>query len=244
MSGNMFFDKGGMEHQITLQPKTRGEIFYEGLEYRFRELPAGRVEVYEYPEKFEQYIVATDASEAVGLDEAAALVLNKRLNTTAAVVYGNFSPEELAELGISLGNWYNQAMIAPENKNYGYMVCQLINQKYGNIYKRILTRKGDKEKTEELGFNTNTVTRPQMLAAMNEEIKNKSTTLNAKALIDECRTFIIKRDDKGKVTKVEAQTGFQDGLVICRAIAGMVREQYPYIKNKKEYAIQSPGRLY
>jgi hypothetical protein len=63
---------------------------------------------------------------------------------------------------------------------------------------------------------------------MAEEVKNNSTTLNAKELISECRTFIIKKDDKGKVTKVEAQTGYQDGLVICRAIAGYVRNQYPY----------------
>jgi len=243
MSGSMFFDKGGMEKQVPMIPIARGDIFYEGMEYIFRELPTGRIEVYEYPKFGEQYIIASDASEAVGLDEAAALVLNKRLNTTAAIAHGNYSPEELAEIGISLGNWYNQGMIAPENKNYGYMVCQLTHKKYGNIYKKIITRKGEKEHTEELGFNTNSVTRPQMLAELNEEIKNSSTQLNAKALIEECRTFITKRDDKGKVTKVEAQDGFQDGLVICRCIAGMVRNQYPYLKQKKEFKPQA-GKVY
>ena len=75
-----------------------------------------------------------------------------------------------------------------------------------------------------MGWNTNTVSRPQMLAQMNEEIKNKTTELISKELIDECKVFIVDPDTK----KPQAQKNYQDGLVICRAIAGMVRQQYPY----------------
>lgn len=228
LSGSMFFDRIGLGKQVGVRPKFIGELFYQGLKWEFRDMPHGRIKIYDKPELGEEYIVSSDASEALGSDEAGILVLNKRLNSTAAIVVGQHTPEEVAELNIALGNYYNNALVVPENKGYGYMVCQLVSQKYGNIYKRMITKTGTAEQTEELGFNTNSVTRPQMLAQLNEELRHNSTSLNSAELISECRTFVIKKDKQGNVTKVEAQDGCQDGLVICRAIAGMARQQYPY----------------
>jgi len=228
MSGSMFFDRKGLNKQIIKRPISMGELFYVNLKYEFRDLPYGRIKVYDKPEEGEQYLVVIDASEALGSDEGSILVLNKRLNSVSAIVAGQYPPEDLAEIGKALGYWYNTAMIAPENKGYGYMVCQLLNASYGNIYKRLVTKTGENRETEELGFNTNVATRPEMLAQMAEEIRFNSTVLNSKELIDQCQIFIVKKDKEGKLLKVEAQDGCQDGLVICRAIAGIVRKQYPY----------------
>lgn len=234
-SGSLFFDTKGLAKQLKKRPIAIGEIFFQSLKWEWRDIPHGRIEIFERPEEGEQYIVAGDASEAVDSDEAAIVVLNKRMNSTAAIVAGQHAPEELAQMLIALGNFYNQGMIAQENKGYGYQVNQLVNANYGNVYRKIINKDGIDTVTDELGFNTNSVTRPQMLAAMAEEIKNNSTTLNSEKLISECHTFIIKRDKDGNVTKIEAQDGYQDGkklyqdgLVICRAIAGIVRNQYPY----------------
>ena len=239
----MFFNRQGLRNQSVVSPKAIGEVFNQDMKWEFRELEHGRVEIYEYPEYGGQYIVSLDASEAVGSDEAAILVINKQTNATAAVISGQHTPEELAHMGIALGNYYNKALVVPENKGYGYMVAQLINKKYGNIYKRIRTARGKEEPTEELGYNTNSVTRPQYLAQLNEEIKNSSTTLRSEKLINECNTFVIKKDKQGNVTKTEAQSGCQDGLVICRAIAGIVRQQYPYIKREDKSNAYAPQPL-
>jgi len=228
MSGDLYFDRKGLEKQIIKRPIAVGEIFFQNLKWEWRDLKHGRIELFERPQKGEQYIVAGDASEALGLDEAAILVLNKRLNTTAAIVAGQIPPEDLAQLEVALGNFYNQAMIAQESKGYGYQVNQLVNANYGNIYRKMITKDGVEVQTEELGFNTNSVTRPSALAQMAEEVKNNSTMLHSEKLLSECRTFIIKKDKQGKVTKIEAQDGYQDGLVICRAIASYVRNQFPY----------------
>ncbi len=229
MSGSLFFDRKGLMKQKEQRPVAIGEIFYQDMKYEFRDLEHGKVSIFEKPIEGEQYIVTLDASEAVDKDEAAALVLNKRTNVTAAIVAGQYTPEELAQIGIGLGNYYNTALIAPESKGYGYMVCQLVNKKYGNVYRRVTTKTGENKPTEEIGFNTNSVTRPQMIAQMNEEIKNKTTDLNSKELLNECQTFVIKKDKQGKVTKIEAQDGKQDGLVMCRAIAGYIRNERPYL---------------
>ena len=228
MSGSMFFDRRGLAKQISKRPVTIGELFYEGVKWNFRDMPSGRIEVFERPVEGEQYIIAADASEALGSDEAAIVVVNNRLNTTAAIVAGQYPPEDIAQICIALGNWYNTALVVPENKGYGYMVCQLVSRNYGNIYRRMVTKTGEDIPTEELGYNTNAATRPEYLAQLAEEIRFNATQLFSKKLIDECQTFIIKKDKEGNVKKVEAQEGCQDGLVICRAIAAVVRRQYPY----------------
>jgi len=240
-SGEMFFDRGGLKKQLPHTPKKVGELFFEDLEWKFRDLPYGRVKIYTEPVLNEEYVVASDAAEGLpGRDEASIVVLDKRLNETVAVVNGFYSPEELAQMSIGLGNYYNNAMVAPENKHYGYTVCQLVYQKYGNIYKRIITKKGEKEETEELGFNTNSITRPQMLALFGAEVKNNSTRLISKEVISQCQTFIV--DPKTK--KPQAQKGEQDGLVICSAIARVVRQQYPYVGKAFESSVEerSPAR--
>ena len=228
MSGDLFFDRKGLAKQIKKRPIAIGEIFFQNLKWEWRDLPHGRIELYERPEDGEQYIIAGDASEAVNADEAAAVVLNKRSNSTAAIVAGQHAPEDLAMIEIALGNFYNQGLVAQENKGYGYQVNQLVNANYGNVYRKIVNKDGVDTVTDELGFNTNSVTRPSMLAQFAEEVKNNSTTLNSDKLLSECQTFVIKKDKDGKVTKIEAQQGYQDGLVICRAIASYVRNQYPY----------------
>ena len=241
MSGDLFFDRKGLDKQIEKRPIAQGEIFFQNLKWEWRDLKHGRIQLFERPQAGEQYIVAGDASEATGSgDEAAVVVLNKRLNSTAAQVVGQITPEDLAQIEIALGNFFNQALIAQESKGYGYQVNQLINASYGNIYRKVITKDGIEAPTDELGFNTTSVTRPSMLAQLAEEIRFNSTMLYSKEIISECRTFIIKKDKEGKVTKVEAQTGYDDGLVICRAICSYVRNQYPYkaINTKDVHARQ------
>ena len=234
LSGQMFFDQKGMARQKGYEAKRKVEIFDVNGKQEMRDLPYGRIKIYYEVVPYEQYIVALDASEGVDKDEAAALVLNKRLNRVEAIAVGQYPPEELAKIGVDMARYYNQAIVVPENKGYGYMVCQIVFQSYGNIYRRVVEKTGIRENKLELGYNTNSVTRPRYLAQMNEEIRLGSTDLTSRELINECRTFVVKRDKDGNVKRVEAQGGFQDGLVICRAIAGTVRLEQPYIAKSKK----------
>lgn len=257
-SGTMFFNSEKLSKQLIKRPIAVGELFFTNLKWEFRDLPHGRINIFERPQEGEQYIIAGDASEALDQDEAAACVLNKRLNTTAATVRGQHPPEELAQLEIALGNFYNQGMVAQENKGYGYQVNKLVFQNYGNVYRKIVNKDGVDVITDELGFNTNSLTRPQMLSQLREEIEHNSTSLYSKELISECRTFVIKYDKLAKVKKIEAQDGvrdgkklYQDGLLISRAIAGFVRAQYPFtpvltagLETKQRRAVEDAKKPY
>ena len=227
MSGANFFSREGLKQQKlkVRKPLAIGDIFFQDGKYTFRELPTGKIKIYEYPDVHEEYIITADASEALGQDESSIYVGNKRLNQDAAVVNGQYPPEELAHVCIMLGNYYNNAVIAPENKGYGYMVCQLVFKSYGNIYWRTKTKGGSAEEMNEIGFNTNLITRPDMLARFAEEIRINNTAILDTDLYDQCTTFIINPKNK----KPEAASGAQDGLVICRSIFSMIRAERPYM---------------
>jgi hypothetical protein len=227
-SGSTFFNRKGIEFQQETEeePFMVGEIFRQDGRWSLKPKPLGRVKVYTEPEEHHQYIVTGDTSEALGHDEASLYVVDKQTNDTVAVCNGQYPPEDLADLAIRLGNYYNEAMIAIENKSYGYMANQLVAKNYGNIYRKKNTKKGYVEDTEELGFNTNSVTRPLMLARMAEEVREQSSLYKDKDLIAQLWMFVV--DPKTK--KAEAQAGDQDGLVICRAIASQVRVEHPFVR--------------
>jgi len=235
VSGSNFFDTKGLQRQegMKQRPKDRGEIFEEQGKFILRTLEEGRIKIYEKPLRYEQYMVTLDPSEAIGQDEASILVGNVRTNRTVSVVNGQYTVGELAHMGTMLGNYYNKALIIPENNSYGHALCQDIYKTYGNIYRRVRTSKGHMEKTEELGFNTNVVTRPQMLSRMAEAIRLNSALLLDKDLIDQCWTFVINP----KSLKAEASTSKQDGLVICFAIFQQVRAERPYHAPMKDVKI-------
>lgn len=237
MSGDNYFEFG-MDKQKGKAPLDVGDLFYNGhkMKYEFRPSTLGAIQVLSFPNESGDYIVTGDPCEGGKGDEAAGLVLNKITNRVDAVVYGQMDPERLGEILIGLGNWYNNAMIAPENNGgYGDSLCKAIYKNYANIYKeKKLNKKGVWENTGKLGFNTNLLTRPAMLSMMRNEIKEGFTELISRQLISECETFIKKYDKANKVHRIEGAGGKEDGLVICRAIAGYIRTvHYPYDHKKK-----------
>ena len=227
MSGGSFFNRKGIEHQesTVIEPKRIGEIFKQDGKYRLLEKKLGRIKEYQEPEEHHEYIIAGDTSEALGQDEASLIVVDKQSNDIVAVVNGQYPPEDLAELSVKLGYYYNEAIVAIENKSYGYMANQLLAKSYGNIYRKKITKNGDVITTEELGFNTNSTTRPLILARMAEEVRECSCNFYDTDTVSQLWTFVVDP----KTNKAEAKHGDQDGLVICRAIASQVRIEHPYM---------------
>ena len=239
MTGDNTFDKKGLEWQAGMakEPISYGNFYKESLKWVYRPEKNGRFEMFEYVQKSDQYIIAVDASEAIGKDPAGLVVLNKRTNNVVCIASGQYESGILAEMAIQAGNYYNNAIIAPESKGYGAEVCRLIHENYGNIYRKHIFKDGSWKETEELGFNTNSQTRPLIIAELGQEIADKACQLVSKKLVEECQTFVNHFTTDGKFKKAEASVGKHDELVICRAIAGFVRNIYPYkpINNKDIY---------
>ncbi len=223
-TGDQFFDKAGLGRQEILKPLSVGNIVKDGV-YSFRENGTGLFKIYEFPKRGEQYVVAGDPAEGLEHgDKSAAVVLNKRTNKTACVYNHNIPPDRFEEDLIKLGHFYNDSIIACESKGYGYSINQGLYKNYGKVYRKIKNKKGVIEQTLELGWNTNSVTRPQMLAQLHEEVENSSTDLLDKDLVGQAWTFI----NNPKRGQPEADKGKCDDLLMARAIAGQVRMEQPY----------------
>ena len=224
-TGDIFFDKTALKEQETKKPIAIGNIVKEEGKYVFRNDSAGLFKLYEFPKQYEQYAIGADPAEGLeNRDKSSGVVLNKKTNKTAAVYNHNIPPDRFAEDLIKLGNYFNEAIIACESKGYGTSVNNDLYKRYGKVYRRIKTKKGFTEQTMELGYNVNSVTRPQMLSQLQEEIANGSTELLDKDLIQQCWTF-INNIQRGQP---EAEKGKNDDLVMARGIAGQVRLEHPF----------------
>jgi hypothetical protein len=224
-TGNLYFDREALKRQEIKRPVAVGNIVKEESRYVFREDAAGVFSIYEFPKIDGQFVVAGDPAEGLEHgDKSAGIVINKRTNKTACIYNHNIPPDRFEEDLIKMGNYYNEATIACENKGYGYSVNQGLFKRYGRVYRRVRNKKGFNEPTMELGWNTNSATRPQMLAQLAEEIAEGSTDLIDNDLIQQCWTFI----NNAKRGQPEAEKGKCDDLVMARAIAGQVRLEHPY----------------
>lgn len=224
-TGNLYFNREALKKQEIQKPVAIGNIVKEDGKYIFREDGVGLFKIYEFPKKGEQYVVAGDPAEGLEHgDKSAGIVLNKRSNKTACTYNHNIAPDRFEEDLIKMGSFYNEAIVACENKGYGYSVNQGLYKHYGKVYRRVKTKTGIKEPTLDLGFNTNSVSRPQMLSQLSEEITEGSTDLLDQDLIQQAWTFInnLKRGQP------EADRGKCDDMVMCRAIAGQIRLENPY----------------
>ena len=233
-TGNLFLNREALKAQDIVKPIAMGNIVKENGRHVFRPDAIGLFHLYEMQRRGEQYVIGADSAEGLmDGDKSSAVVLNKRTNQTAAIYNHNSAPENFEAHLIKLGNYYNEAEIACENKGYGYSVNQGLYKSYGKVYRKVKTKKGFKEPTLDIGFNTNSVTRPQMLALFSEEVTENSTTLKSAELIGQCWTFInnVKRGQP------EAEKGKKDDLVIARAIAGQVRQEKPY---KDTFLVRKP----
>ena len=228
-TGDIYFDRQGLLLQEEMKPIAVGNfVLFEG-KYIFRENPNGLWKIYEYVQRDEQYVIGGDPAEGLPHgDNAGAIVLNKRTNDTVAVYKHRTAPDQFAIDLVDCAKYYNNAMVACENKGYGSSVNKDMYAKYGNLFRMIKDKSGSVKQTQDLGWNTNVTTRNTMLAQLAEEIRENATALLDTDLIRECWTFICNPDRDGRP---EADKGKTDDLVFARAIAGQVRNYYPYIKS-------------
>lgn len=240
-TGDLFFNREALMLQEMEKPKFVGNVVREEKKYVFRQDPVGMFKVYELPMYGGQYVIGADPAEGLeNRDKSAAVVVNKMTNNVVCVYNHNTPPDKFAEDLCKIGSYYNNAMIACENKGYGYAVNQDVYKQYGMIYRKVRTKKGFNEPTMDLGWNTNVASRPQMLSQLAEEIADGSSSLKDGDLIKQCWTFINNK----KSGKPEAEHGKCDDLVMAKAIASQVRLEHPFksiIKKKKTVRYRGLG---
>ncbi len=195
-----------------LEPDANGSIV-------FVDDPHSHLRIYEWPGQ--KAVMGSDVAEGLEIgDDHASIVLGLQSNNTMAAYNTNKpDPDEFAIFNKRLGLFYNKAFIGVERNSVGFSVVSDLIKIYpiSKIYFHIRLDERTKKETKKFGWITDERTRHLILAALKQEIRESSTELLDKQLINQGMRFVNVDG------KPQASAGAKDDLIMARAIAGAMR---------------------
>ena len=180
--------------------------------------PEMGVWVWKYALSERDYIISADISRGDAADYSTFHVIDTRDSEIVAEYKGKIPPDQFAILLNEAGMRYNKALICPENNTYGYaVIMKLVEMKYPNLYfknskDKYASMYGNENNLHKIGFTTSGQSRNQILAKLEEIIRNKQIKSYSSRLYEELKTFVWKG------TRAQAQKGKNDDLVMSLAI--------------------------
>ena len=183
--------------------------------------------VWESPDYSRDYMVVADVARGDGKDYSALHVIDIENNTQVAEYKGQIGTKEFGHLLVGVATEYNEAMLIIENANIGWATIQVaIDRAYPNLYysqksegnaESYFDKYQDHSKMV-AGFTMSSRTRPMVIGKFQEYIGDKGVTIQSKRLVEEMKTFIWRNG------RAEAQTGYNDDLVMSFGIAMYIRD--------------------
>lgn len=182
-----------------------------------KEGPQNGIWVWKNPEHGRKYVISADVSRGDSSDFSAFHVIDYETCEVCAEFMGKIPPDRFAELLSGYGKRYNQALICPEQNTFGYFTCvKLRDEGYPSLYYQ--QNNGDlfgykPSDPESLpGFSTQTKTRTQILAKLEESIRNDRLKTFSQRLYDQLQAFIWNG------AKAQAARDAHDDLIMSLAI--------------------------
>lgn len=218
-TGRPVFDPEQITERMAEVP---GPIRRMALELTsWREHPMGELLQYREIDPGETYYIGADVAMGVrGGDYSVAQVLdaNKR---QAAVWRGHVHPDYFAEVLFRLGKLYNEAKIAVENNNHGLLTVNLLYKQwhYPNVHTNVVEDKMTDVDTPNLGFRTDSKTKPMIIDDLRASLRMGEVELNDKTTMQEMLTYVVKESGK-----LEAEEGSHDDCVMSLAIANHIHD--------------------
>ena len=186
--------------------------------------PNNDIWIWRYPLNESKYIISADVSRGDSKDFSTFHVIDVGEKEVVAEFKGKIPPDELGLMLVEWAKRYNNALIAPENNNYGYATLMKIrDSKYQNVYLRKKKRASMVYYDtgfilDDAGFNTNQKTKSIILTKLEELIRNRTLKLYSSRFYDEAKRFVWKGN------KAEALSGYNDDLVISLAIGSYIMD--------------------
>jgi len=188
--------------------------------------------IWEYPDPSKTYMLVADVARGDGNDYSAFHILDIDNLEQVAEYKGKLDTKTYGNMLVSIGTEYNDAMLVIENANIGWAVIQqVIDRGYPNLY---YTYKEDgyidplvhipkgydvKDKSQMVpGFTTSSKTRPLLISKLETYFRERTPIIKSIRLIEELYVFVWNG------SRAEAQTGYNDDLVMSFAIGLWVRD--------------------
>jgi phage terminase large subunit len=220
---------GDIEADIAYRLKRTRERSKDPI--RIRKDPKGNLIIWKTPVRGNvetrphRYVVAVDASSGRGADYTALQVLDVETFEQAAEMQVKLPPEQIAEIAYRLGRIYNDALIVCEiTGGWGFAVDEKLRRelKYPRPYTRSAMDRLSKKWTDKVGFDTNKRTRPLLLSALEEALRERELGMYSSRCHAELASFVIGDNGRG-----EARQGAHDDLVLALAMAVYICQQQP-----------------
>lgn len=184
----------------------------------------GGIWVWKYPETGHKYIVSADVARGDSEDYSTAHVIDTTADEVVAEYQGKIPPDRYAYLLADLGEKYFKALICPENNTFGLATAyKLRDMGYPNLYYEKFAKSGiyqhyTVEEVKDLmpGISTTVKNRQQILAKLEEVIRNKKIRIYSSRFAEEAKTFIWNSNVSGG--KAQAMKGYNDDLIMSLAI--------------------------
>ena len=193
---------------------------------------AGPLLVYRRPEQGKVYAIGADPMSGVdpnfregsGADSdpdwASACVLDCSSGEQVATIRQRWTPPHFAEWLYLLGWWYNWAYLVPEANNHGMaLISELLRLNYPldrMHQKRRLPGDRRPAMLNEIGFETNRNTRPDLISALDRAIDNMEVVIRDANTISECYKFVVWPDG---IARAQRGKGNHDDDVFSLALA-------------------------
>lgn len=204
------------------------EYDYDGLSItnvRWREDEEGFIKIYEDVIPGNPYVLGGDTA-GEGSDFFAAQVVNNVTGMQAASLRSEFDETVYTRQIYCLGMYYNTALLSVEANFTTYPIKELVRLSYPKQFVRLAEDNYTHRPKEAFGFKTTQVTRPIIIAMLQDIMRESPQLVCDKDTLEEMLTFV--RNEKGRA---EAQEGSHDDMVMALAIAYYSRQQQSYEKS-------------
>jgi len=184
--------------------------------------------VWEPADYSRNYMIVADVARGDGKDFSAFHVIDIESNIQVAEFKGQLPPKEFGYFLTGIATEYNNALLVVENSSVGWSTIESILERgYRNLYYSVKTSdhsyesyfsKYESSSNSTPGFSTNLKTRPLIINKFREYIGENSVVIKSKRLLEEMKVFMWKNG------RAEAQSGYNDDLVMSFAIAMFLRD--------------------
>lgn len=183
--------------------------------------------IWEQADYTKSYMVVADVARGDGADYSTFHIIDLENAAQVAEYQGKLSPKDFGNVLVGIASEYNDALLVIENANIGWATIeQVMEREYKNLY---YSPKSNTDTVESYmnkyekgnlvpGFSTTAKTRPLVIAKMTEYVRERSVIIRSRRLTSEARVFVWKNG------KAQAQTGYNDDLIMAMAIALYVRD--------------------
>jgi hypothetical protein len=192
----------------------------------------GSFYIWEYPDYSRKYLVVADVARGDSKDYSAFHIIDIEECKQIGEFKSQIGTKEFGHMLVSVATEYNNALLVIENANIGWNTIQVVIDKgYKNLYyspkgdaatnaDSFLAKGYDITDTTKMvpGFTMSMKSRPLVIGKLDAYLRDKSITIQGKRTMEEMRTFIWKNG------RAEAQSGYNDDLVMSLATACYVRD--------------------